>query len=76
MFVNILKEHQQVISDLSLIDEEIEAAGQQIIDTFQNSGKVLLMGNGGSAADAQHIAAELIVRYENNRPALFLHSSF
>jgi D-sedoheptulose 7-phosphate isomerase len=33
-------------------------------------GKLLLFGNGGSAADAQHIAAELVIRYQTNRPAI------
>jgi D-sedoheptulose 7-phosphate isomerase len=37
---------------------------------LRRGGKVLLFGNGGSAADAQHIAAELIVRYKTDRPAI------
>jgi D-sedoheptulose 7-phosphate isomerase len=43
-----------------------------IADTFREGGKVLLCGNGGSAADAQHLAAELTIRYRSsvNRPAL------
>jgi len=35
--------------------------------SYQNGGKMLLMGNGGSAADAQHIAAEFIGRYKKER---------
>ena len=47
-------------------------AGKVASDVLRNQGKILLCGNGGSAADAQHIAAELVVRYktQNNRPAL------
>ncbi len=38
--------------------------------TLGNGGKILFFGNGGSAADAQHLATEFVVRYENNRKAL------
>lgn len=37
---------------------------------IRGGGKLLLFGNGGSAADAQHIAAELVIRYHSNRPAI------
>jgi D-sedoheptulose 7-phosphate isomerase len=39
-------------------------------DCVRGGGKVLLFGNGGSAADAQHIAAELVIRYKSDRPAI------
>lgn len=42
-----------------------------IIDCYQQGGKVLLCGNGGSAADAQHLAAELSGRFYFDRPPLF-----
>lgn len=48
----------------------IEECAQMLIDTFARGGKVLLCGNGGSAADAQHIAAEFVGRYETERKAL------
>ncbi|RXK82293.1 D-sedoheptulose 7-phosphate isomerase [Chlorobaculum sp. 24CR] len=50
----------------------IVAMASMIADTFKEGGKVLLCGNGGSAADAQHLAAELTIRYRSsvNRPAL------
>ncbi|HWN11848.1 MAG TPA: D-sedoheptulose 7-phosphate isomerase [Pyrinomonadaceae bacterium] len=48
---------------------EIEQSGQLICDTLAAGNKVLLCGNGGSAADAQHIAAELVGRYEQPRRA-------
>lgn len=47
--------------------EEIAAL---LCTAFQNGGKVLLAGNGGSAADSQHIAGELVCRFRKNRPAL------
>ncbi|MEJ2537496.1 MAG: SIS domain-containing protein [Calditrichia bacterium] len=53
------------------IDPIIRAA-KQIGITIRKGGKILLCGNGGSAADAQHIAAELVVRLtsQNSRPAI------
>lgn len=41
-----------------------------LVDTFQSGGKVVLFGNGGSAADAQHVAAELVNRLQMDRDAL------
>ncbi|WP_432709299.1 D-sedoheptulose-7-phosphate isomerase [Pedobacter sp.] len=49
----------------------IEAVSQEIIAAFQRDGKVLLCGNGGSAADAQHIAAEFTGRFYFDRQPLF-----
>ncbi len=56
---------------VQLKDTVLQAA-QQLITTVQNNGKILTCGNGGSAADAQHMAAELVVRLKssNNRPAI------
>ncbi|MDW8271158.1 MAG: D-sedoheptulose 7-phosphate isomerase [Bacteroidota bacterium] len=50
----------------------IVRTGDRIADALSRGGKVLLCGNGGSAADAQHIAAELVIRYRSQvvRPAL------
>lgn len=65
-----LNEHLAVIQQLLNCSEDIEAAAEIIINTLRNGGKLLLCGNGGSAADCQHIAAELVVRYKKNRPGL------
>jgi D-sedoheptulose 7-phosphate isomerase len=48
----------------------IVEAAQAVASCLQNGGKALFFGNGGSAADAQHIAAELVGRYYLNRKAL------
>jgi D-sedoheptulose 7-phosphate isomerase len=51
------------------------AAAQRMVDALKGGGKILICGNGGSAADAQHLAAELIGRYRKDRaplPALAL----
>jgi D-sedoheptulose 7-phosphate isomerase len=44
-------------------------AGQKLNEVLLSGGKVLMMGNGGSAADAQHFAAEIVVRYKKDRAA-------
>ena len=41
-----------------------------LVSTIKQENKVLLFGNGGSAADAQHIAAELVGRFASDQPAL------
>lgn len=73
---NSLQEHLKTIQEL--IDSklaDIEQSGQMICEALTNGRKVLLCGNGGSAADAQHIAAELVGCYEKQRrswPAIAL----
>jgi len=65
-----LEEHLVAIQ--GLLDarlDEIKKSGQLICDTLAAGNKILLCGNGGSAADAQHIAAELVGRYEQPRRA-------
>lgn len=54
----------------SLDDEMIAAVSAAWIETLKQGKKILFCGNGGSAADAQHFATELSVRYSNNGPAL------
>jgi D-sedoheptulose 7-phosphate isomerase len=52
------------------LSSEILDAAQQIKARLQEGGKLLLMGNGGSAGDAQHIAAELVGRFKKERKAM------
>ena len=49
---------------------QIEAAAKMMIKTIKSGKKVIFCGNGGSAADSQHLAAELVGRFKKNRPAL------
>ncbi len=68
-----LKESVIVNTEADLDNEFIdglELASRLLIETFQNKGKVLLAGNGGSAADAQHIAAEFMGRLNFDRDPL------
>lgn len=70
-FADSFSQHIDVFNQmLSLSGEASEKCAAIIIDTFRSGRKVLLCGNGGSAADAQHIAAEFVGRYETERIAL------
>lgn len=62
---------KQEILKSSTISDQVTQIVQMIIDTYETDGKVLLAGNGGSAADAQHLAAELTGRYYYDRPPLY-----
>lgn len=69
-----------IISELSEISQnfvkmqdlapQIEKTAQACFEAIKNGYKILLCGNGGSAADAQHFAAEIVGRYRLNRPAM------
>lgn len=64
---------QQLISDIQANEELLDAvisAARSCIDSIRSGGKILLAGNGGSAAEAQHIAAELVSRFAFDRPGL------
>ncbi|MDX1912851.1 MAG: D-sedoheptulose 7-phosphate isomerase [Saprospiraceae bacterium] len=61
---------EAVLADGNFL-RNIELAAQTLVTCFQNGGKVLFCGNGGSAADAQHLSAELSGRFYRDRPPLF-----
>jgi D-sedoheptulose 7-phosphate isomerase len=63
-----ISEHESVIKALPLKD--IEEAAKKIIETYSEGKKVIVFGNGGSAADAQHLVAELVGRFHKERRAL------
>jgi D-sedoheptulose 7-phosphate isomerase len=60
---------QEILQDAELVASVAEVS-KLIVDALQQGKKVLLYGNGGSAADAQHIAAEFVGRFAFDRPAL------
>jgi len=62
-----VKLRQQCVDRL---DDDLLAAADVMVKSLQAGGKVLVCGNGGSAADAQHFAGELVNRFEMNRPGL------
>lgn len=62
-----LAEHRQVLDTSTCLGPTITLAAQAIRDTLTARGKILICGNGGSHAHAQHFAAELVVRFKRNR---------
>lgn len=67
---NAIDLKQRLLSDETTVDLIAEMA-EAIVAAYRNGRKVFFCGNGGSAADAQHLAAELSGRYYYDRPALF-----
>ncbi|NEW60648.1 D-sedoheptulose 7-phosphate isomerase [Sulfurovum sp. bin170] len=66
-----LEAHRETIErTIEVMIPQIEKASKIAIETLKNGNKILLCGNGGSAADAQHIAAELTGRYKTERRGL------
>jgi D-sedoheptulose 7-phosphate isomerase len=67
----IIEEHKKAVGQLQASGlKTVVAAGEAIIKALKKGATVYICGNGGSAADAQHIAAELVNRFECNRRAL------
>ncbi len=66
-FKHALVEHQKAIQSVLAQSEKIERIVHEITTSIAGGGKIIWLGNGGSAADAQHMAAELMVRYVKNR---------
>jgi len=68
-----LKEHiyiaQKILQDEKIYAQIIEIS-KKIIQTYKKGGKIIFIGNGGSAADAQHMAAEFVGKYLKDRKAL------
>lgn len=66
-----LNSHKETIEKtIQLLVQDIEDVAQVLVSTLKNGNKILICGNGGSAADAQHISAELTGRYKTERLAL------
>ena len=70
MIVEHFKASAASILDNQHLAGQIEQAAQLIFASFNNGGKLLICGNGGSAADAQHLSSELLNRYKRERREL------
>lgn len=71
--IDQIKEAQRVVSAMledAALQEQLIASASAVIQCLKNGGKILLAGNGGSAADAQHIAGEFVSRFAFDRPGL------
>lgn len=69
-WATVLREHEGVIAGLAEQGPVIDGIADALIACLRAGHRVYTFGNGGSAADAQHIAAELLGRYKRNRQAL------
>jgi D-sedoheptulose 7-phosphate isomerase len=65
-----IEQHLGVVQDLRAASPCIDQAFELIQASLKAGGKLLICGNGGSASDAQHFAAELVGRFETTRPGL------
>jgi D-sedoheptulose 7-phosphate isomerase len=65
-----LAEHLEVARRVEELLPAVDAVARRVIDAYGRGGRVFAFGNGGSAADAQHLAAELVGRYKRERRAL------
>ena len=71
LYFNRMDELQKLVlrsPELSHCLSEIEAGAKQLISCFQQNHKLLLCGNGGSCADCEHIAGELVKQFSRTRP--------
>lgn len=71
----VVREHLEALADLALavardMAPQIVALAARVESALRGGGKVLFCGNGGSAADAQHLAAEYVVRFQRTRAPL------
>ena len=65
-----LAEHRELLGALEALLPEVDRVAALLIKSYRSGGKVLAFGNGGSAADAQHLAGELIGRFKRERRPL------
>ena len=63
-------EHAEILAQVHNLIPQIEIAGNIITKAIQQGNKIIFCGNGGSAADAQHLAAEIVGRFQKERQAL------
>jgi D-sedoheptulose 7-phosphate isomerase len=70
LYNTILKEHISVIEAASVLQDDILFLAGKIIESFKSQGKLIIFGNGGSASDSQHFAAELTGRFKKVRRGL------
>ncbi|MFH1221611.1 MAG: D-sedoheptulose 7-phosphate isomerase [Candidatus Micrarchaeota archaeon] len=70
MVTEIFNEHIKVAQETKKLAPQMEKAAQLLKTTLASGRKILVCGNGGSAADAQHFAAELVGKFKKERPAM------
>jgi len=69
-FLTNLTEHMALCQQLGTLDTSVSQAIDACVQSLQKGGKLMLCGNGGSAADSQHLAAEFTGRFSKDRPPI------
>lgn len=70
IFKKNLQEHSELIQKLDKIEFDVNNAADIMFNALEKGGKLIFCGNGGSASDAQHISAEFIGRFVDERPPI------
>lgn len=70
LFKNLVKQREGFAQSIDHAEASIHCAVDTIVAAFKRGNKLLICGNGGSAADSQHMAAEFVGRFEKDRPGL------
>ena len=70
IIIEDFQEHEKVFNKTKELDNLIEKASKIIVSRLKSNNKLIFCGNGGSAADSQHVAAEIVGRFKTDRKAL------
>ena len=70
VFLNNLAENRELFARLDVLEEPVSAAVKALTKSLREGGKIMFCGNGGSAADSQHLAAEFTGRFIEDRQPL------
>jgi D-sedoheptulose 7-phosphate isomerase len=70
LFLRNLEQHLALFQNLNFLDDSVEESIQLIVAALSSGQKLMICGNGGSAADSQHLAAEFTGRFIKDRPPI------
>ncbi|MBM4077873.1 MAG: SIS domain-containing protein, partial [Planctomycetes bacterium] len=69
-FLDNIRDHISVVRQLQRLNEDVLRVAEILVCSLRKGGKIMFCGNGGSAADCQHLAAEFTGRFLNDRRPL------
>jgi D-sedoheptulose 7-phosphate isomerase len=69
-YLDNLQQHLELFNNMEKYLPQVEQLAMECFDSLGKGGKIVFFGNGGSAADSQHLAAEFVVRFKKERQAL------
>jgi|UPI000686AF59 D-sedoheptulose 7-phosphate isomerase len=70
IFESAIEKHLEIVEQLKAQQHVLESIANAMVSALRGGGKILFCGNGGSAADSQHLAAEIVGRFRRDRPGL------